>query len=64
MLRQAWRDAGREGEGPEVVPCGVLPSEGKLARYRDLGIAEVALQLPAAGEAEVLRTLDEYAQYL
>ncbi|MEV0260756.1 TIGR03619 family F420-dependent LLM class oxidoreductase [Streptomyces sp. NPDC050617] len=64
VLRQAWQDAGREGEGPEVVPCGVLPSEGKLARYRDLGVSEVVLELPAAGEAEVLRTLDEYAQYL
>ncbi|MFE7114622.1 TIGR03619 family F420-dependent LLM class oxidoreductase [Streptomyces sp. NPDC057654] len=64
VLRQAWQDAGREGEGPEVVPCGVFPSEGKLAHYRDLGVSEVVLELPSAGEAEVLRTLDEYAQYL
>ncbi|MEU7041203.1 TIGR03619 family F420-dependent LLM class oxidoreductase [Streptomyces varsoviensis] len=63
-LRQAWRDAGREGEGPEIVPCGVVPSEGKLAHYQDLGVSEVILDLPSAGEAEVVRALDEFAQYL
>jgi hypothetical protein len=29
-----------------------------------LGIEEVVLQLPPAGEAEVLRALDAYAEYL
>lgn len=62
-LRQAWTDAGRTGE-PVVVPYAVRPSPGKLAHYRELGLAEVVLQLPAAGEAEVLRTLDDFAQYL
>ncbi|MFE0191389.1 TIGR03619 family F420-dependent LLM class oxidoreductase [Streptomyces sp. NPDC059008] len=63
VLRQAWSDAGRPGE-PLVVPYGVRPSAGKLAHYRDLGLREVVLQLPAAGEAEVLRTLDDFARYL
>lgn len=62
-LRRAWADAGREGE-PLVVPYAVLPSAGKLAHYRELGIDEVILQVPAAGEPEVLRALDDYAQYL
>ncbi|GCD45079.1 TIGR03619 family F420-dependent LLM class oxidoreductase [Streptomyces paromomycinus] len=62
-LRQAWTDAGRDG-APVVVPCGVQPSAGKLARLRDLGLEEVVVWLPSEGEAEVLRTLDEYAQYL
>ncbi|GLW17558.1 LLM class F420-dependent oxidoreductase [Streptomyces sp. NBRC 13847] len=62
-LRQAWTDAGRTGE-PVVVPYAVRPSPGKVAHYRELGLAEVVLQLPAAGEAEVLRTLDDFAQYL
>ncbi|GGN60423.1 LLM class F420-dependent oxidoreductase [Streptomyces kronopolitis] len=62
-LRQAWTDAGRTGE-PVVVPYAVRPSPGKLAHYRELGLAEVVLQLPAAGDAEVLRTLDDFAQYL
>ncbi|MGY5126224.1 TIGR03619 family F420-dependent LLM class oxidoreductase [Streptomyces nigrescens] len=63
VLRQAWSDAGRPGE-PVVVPYAVRPSPGKLAHYRELGLQEVVLQLPPAGEAEVLRTLDDFAQYL
>ncbi|MDC7338464.1 TIGR03619 family F420-dependent LLM class oxidoreductase [Streptomyces lydicus] len=63
VLRQAWADAGRAGE-PVVVPYAVVPSPGKLAHYRELGLREVVLQLPPAGEAEVLRTLDDFAQYL
>lgn len=63
VLRKAWSDAGRPGE-PVVVPYAVQPSPGKLAHYRELGLEEVVLQLPPAGEAEVLRTLDDFAQYL
>ncbi|MEU9486445.1 TIGR03619 family F420-dependent LLM class oxidoreductase [Streptomyces decoyicus] len=63
VLRRAWSDAGRTGE-PVVVPYAVHPSPGKLAHYRELGLKEVVLQLPPAGEAEVLRTLDDFAQYL
>ncbi|AZS72411.1 LLM class F420-dependent oxidoreductase [Streptomyces lydicus] len=63
VLRQAWSDAGRTGE-PVVVPYAVRPSPGKLAHCRELGLQEVVLQLPPAGEAEVLRTLDDFAQYL
>ncbi|MCK7627490.1 TIGR03619 family F420-dependent LLM class oxidoreductase [Streptomyces sp. RS10V-4] len=62
-LRRAWEEAGRAG-APEVVPYAVRPTPGKLAHYRELGLPEVVLQLPAAGEPEVLRTLDDYAQYL
>lgn len=64
VLRAAWESAGRDPEQLQVVPYAVLPSAGKLAHYAELGIEEVVLQLPPAGEAEVLRTLDDYAQYL
>ncbi len=47
-----------------MVPYAVRPTAGKLAHYRELGLQEVVLQLPPAGEAEVLRTLDDFAQYL
>lgn len=64
VLRAAWESVGRDPEQLQVVPYAVLPSAGKLAHYAELGIEEVVLQLPPAGEAEVLRTLDDYAQYL
>ncbi|MER6615610.1 LLM class F420-dependent oxidoreductase [Streptomyces xantholiticus] len=63
-LRDAWEAAGRDPETLRIVPYAVRPSTGKLAHYAELGVEEVVLQLPAAGEAEVLRALDEYAQYL
>ncbi|MFD7866225.1 LLM class F420-dependent oxidoreductase [Streptomyces sp. NPDC057682] len=63
-LTAVWEDAGRDPKDLQVVPYAVLPTPGKLAHYADLGIDEVVLQLPPAGEAEVLRTLDAYAAYL
>ncbi|MEV8551613.1 LLM class F420-dependent oxidoreductase [Streptomyces glaucescens] len=63
-LRTAWADAGRDPAALQVVPYAVHPTPGKLAHYAELGIEEAVLQLPPAGEAEVLRTLDEYAPYV
>ncbi|MGW6011376.1 TIGR03619 family F420-dependent LLM class oxidoreductase [Streptomyces sp. NPDC055210] len=64
VLRTAWAEAGRAADSLQVVPYAVLPGAGKLAHYADLGIEEVVLQLPPAGESEVLRVLDEFAPYL
>ncbi|MFD3512007.1 TIGR03619 family F420-dependent LLM class oxidoreductase [Streptomyces sp. NPDC058657] len=64
VLRGVWEEAGRDPKDLQVVPYAVLPSPGKLAHYAQLGIEEVVLQLPPAGEDEVLRTLDAYAPYL
>jgi alkanesulfonate monooxygenase SsuD/methylene tetrahydromethanopterin reductase-like flavin-dependent oxidoreductase (luciferase family) len=63
-LREAWAAAGLGPRGPEVVPTAVRPDAGKLAHFRDLGVDEVILQLPTGGTDEVLRALDDYAQYL
>ncbi|WP_328845226.1 LLM class F420-dependent oxidoreductase [Streptomyces sp. NBC_00258] len=64
VLRAAWAEAGRDPDTLQVVPYAVLPTPGKLTHYADLGIEEVVLQLPPAGETDVLRVLDEYAKYL
>ncbi|MFJ9726177.1 LLM class F420-dependent oxidoreductase [Streptomyces sp. NPDC101209] len=64
VLRAAWADAGRDPETLQIVPYAVFPSPGKLAHYADLGIEEAVVQLPPAGEAEVLRVLDGYAEFL
>ncbi|MEU6143231.1 LLM class F420-dependent oxidoreductase [Streptomyces sp. NPDC047081] len=63
LLRAAWADAGRDPAALQIVPYAVFPTPGKLAHYADLGIEEVVVQLPPAGEAEVLRVLDEYAAF-
>ncbi|MDX3799898.1 LLM class F420-dependent oxidoreductase [Streptomyces sp. AK04-3B] len=64
VLRAAWADAGREPAALQVVPYAVHPSPGKLAHYAELGIDEVVVQLPPAGEAEVLGLLDGYSAFL
>ncbi|MBZ9643137.1 LLM class F420-dependent oxidoreductase [Streptomyces sp. PSKA30] len=64
LLRAAWADAGRAPEALQVVPYAVHPTPGKLAHYAELGIEEVVVQLPPAGEAEVLRALDGYGGFL
>ncbi|MCS0600330.1 TIGR03619 family F420-dependent LLM class oxidoreductase [Streptomyces sp. LP11] len=64
VLRAAWEEAGRDPSALQVVPYAVAPTPGKLAHYAELGIEEAVLQLPPAGETEVLRVLDAYAEYL
>lgn len=64
VLRRAWEDAGRDPKALQVVPYAVRPTPGKLSHYEDLGIEEVVLQLPPAAEPDVLRVLDDFAQYL
>jgi probable F420-dependent oxidoreductase len=64
LLRTAWEQAGRDPKSLQIVPYAVRPSAGKLAHYADQGIDEVVLQLPPGTELEVLRALDDYAQYL
>lgn len=63
-LRQVWESAGRDPKSLQVVPYAVQPTPGKMSHYADLGIEEVVLQLPSEGEAEILRVLDGFAQYL
>ncbi|MFF3215345.1 TIGR03619 family F420-dependent LLM class oxidoreductase [Streptomyces sp. NPDC002886] len=63
-LRQVWEAAGRDPKSLQVVPYAVQPTPGKMSHYADLGIEEVVLQLPSEGEAEILRILDDFGQYL
>lgn len=63
-LRTAWADAGRDPADLYVALSAVEPTEGKLAHYAELGVDEVIVQLPARGEAEVLRVLDGFQRYV
>ncbi|MCB5179699.1 TIGR03619 family F420-dependent LLM class oxidoreductase [Streptomyces antimicrobicus] len=64
VLRSVWERAGRDPKALQVVPYAIHPTPGKLGHYADLGIEEVVAQLPSASEPEVLRALDELAQFL
>jgi probable F420-dependent oxidoreductase len=64
VLRARWSDAGRDPGALQIVPYAVHPSPGKLAHYAELGIEEVVVQLPPAGEAEALAVLDGLAGFL
>jgi probable F420-dependent oxidoreductase len=63
-LRAAVAAVGRDPDALHVIPFGTLPSPGKLEHYREIGMTEVVLNLPSAGRDDVLRTLDDYANYL
>ena len=64
QLRSALEANGRSLEDVQVVPMGVFPSAEKLDYYRDLGVTEAVLRLPAGGRDEVMPVLDDYARYL
>ena len=55
LLREAWTEAGRGPEGPEVVLVGVVPDEAKLEYYQSLGVTEIVLSHPA-GDLDAVRT--------
>ncbi|MFH8562846.1 TIGR03619 family F420-dependent LLM class oxidoreductase [Streptomyces sp. NPDC017988] len=57
-LRTAWAEAGREATDLYVALTAVAPEAGKLAHFAELGVDEVIVQLPAAGEAQVCAALD------
>jgi probable F420-dependent oxidoreductase len=59
-LRDAWRDAGRDGV-PSVHVYGTSPRPESLARLAVLGVDEGSLWLPSAPADEVLQVLDRYA---
>jgi probable F420-dependent oxidoreductase len=63
-LRNALAEAGRDPAQLHVVPFGTLPSPEKLDRYRDLGVTEVVLRVPAGDADAVLPVLDDYRRYL
>ncbi|MEU7718366.1 LLM class F420-dependent oxidoreductase [Streptomyces tibetensis] len=64
LLRTAWAEAGRDPDALQVVPYAVHPTPGKLDHFAGLGIEEIVVQLPPAGEAEVLKVLDQYGAFV
>ncbi|SDL13658.1 LLM class F420-dependent oxidoreductase [Streptomyces indicus] len=63
-LRNVWRESGRVPEELYVAVTAVVPEAGKLEHYAASGVDEVILQLPARGEAEVLKVLEDFGRYV
>jgi probable F420-dependent oxidoreductase len=63
-LHAAFTRAGRDPKEAMVVPFGVLPDEGKLGHYRELGADEVIFQLPSGPADVVLPIVDRYAKLI
>jgi probable F420-dependent oxidoreductase len=63
-LHRAWEAAGRDAATLHVVPFGTVPTEGKLERYRALGVTEVVLRIPSVDPDGMLRVLDDYVPFL
>jgi probable F420-dependent oxidoreductase len=61
LLREAFARAGRDPAAAQVVSYAVQPDAGKLAHYREIGIAEVVFALPPAPREVVLPLIDRYA---
>jgi probable F420-dependent oxidoreductase len=61
-LRDAVAATGRDPAGLEIVPFFVLPDQGKLDHYQDIGVTETVFGLPSASRDPVLRVLDRYAE--
>jgi probable F420-dependent oxidoreductase len=60
-LRQRAEKAGRDPATVTVSLFGVRPDEGKLAGWRDMGVARVVFFVPSALAGTVLPLLDQYA---
>ncbi|MEK7444952.1 MAG: LLM class F420-dependent oxidoreductase [candidate division NC10 bacterium] len=60
-LKVRAETAGRDPATVTVSLFGASSSEGKLAAWRDLGVARAVFSLPSAGRDTVLPLLDRYA---
>ena len=61
LLRAMAEDAGRNPQSIEIGVFGCPAKAEVIEAYADQGVARVALGLPSAPEAEVMATLDRYA---
>ena len=59
-LREAWKDAGREGE-PQVHVSGARADADYLRRLAGAGVDRASVWIPSRGRAEALPSLDALA---
>ena len=63
-FHQMLSEAGRDPQSVPVTLFGATEDAGRLARYRDKGIARVVVMLPSANSDTILPTLDRWAELI
>jgi hypothetical protein len=63
LLREAWRQAGREGQ-PRVTALAGRPDPDTLAHWARIGVTDVAFGLPDRAPDEVVGYLGRLASRL
>src|SRR6516162_5029811 len=63
-FRQMATEAGRDPATTPVTIFGAHENLDRVRRYRDQGIARVVVSLPSAPSAEILPTLDRWAEII
>jgi probable F420-dependent oxidoreductase len=64
QFHQMLSEAGRDPQSVPVTLFGAAEDAGRLARYRDKGIARVVVMLPSAKSDTILPTLDRWAELI
>jgi probable F420-dependent oxidoreductase len=63
LLQDTWAAAGRNGS-PHIVALDFKPDPAKLARWRDIGVAEVLFGLPDCSSKDVAAHIERLANRL
>ena len=64
QFRKMAAEAGRDAGSTPVTIWGAPDNLDRVKRYRDQGIARVVVSLPSAPSAEILPTLDRWAEII
>ena len=62
QFREMAAEAGRDAGSIPVTIWGAPDNLDRVTRYRDQGISRVVVSLPSAPSAEILPTLDRWAE--
>jgi len=64
QFRQMAAETGRDAASIPVTIWGAPDNLDRVTRYRDQGISRVVVSLPSAPSAEILPTLDRWAEII
>jgi probable F420-dependent oxidoreductase len=63
-LQQAFSDAGRDLTSLQIMPCGTIPTPGKVEHLIASGATEIVCGAESGSRDDVLRQLDDYAKII